>query len=599
MKKTYQFIMMTMTLTMMACSEAGLAEEQQGEQPQELSSPNRQHNGHIIVRDGNGPLTRAMVDNDLSVIFGNGDKIGVFVMSGDNTYMGNIQVTYNSESSEWVPSSQIPYSTTYTYYAYYPYDAGFANAEDITPSASTAASFFSNYRRRLNFWSSDQSTLEKLMACDFMVAKGEVTEGTGANDGSVVFTMEHEMALFQLELNGRPNVARTARNSRITYTTQNDYSWTNVKENTNLVDYITMPASTTFYGNKPCLVNGSYLFLAPPQQNTTITTYQDASSAGSGYWTVTLKAPAGRYIHKQVMTDETSYTVDYVEEERYYTMAVGDILGSDGSLWKTTDASSKGQNAEPIGLVFRIGYDDDTFKHGLVLGLKDVGTSLAWSTNETTTATSTLDPLWDTGSNALPITMYQYMSHSNGETFSINDDSYTTQSGQNGLANTIAILAATANDRTQVPVFNALSSYALPTFTGSSIWFIPSISEMITMVGALGNLNTENIDKPTTTTSYKGFWYSQSDGTAIRDALNSRLANSGAASYDAFVGISSVQGCYWSSTEFNNTVAFSMHLSSTGGSTSVTGGLFRFWANDTYSIKTRSTSFRARACIAF
>lgn len=579
-----------------ACSEADLtrtAPQQERPKPK----------GSIIVKDGSNLPTRAIMNNDMSVVFNDGDKIGLFVMSGTDVILSNVEVTYNGATSEWEPARQITYSSSLAYFAYYPYAPGLSGSEDITPSATAANMFFSNYRRRLCFWSSDQSTLDKLLACDFMVAKGEVTEGNTINEGSILFTMEHQMALFQLELNGRPNVARTARNSRITYTTQNGYQWTNVRQNTLTTDYVTLPASTNFYGNTPCLINGSYLFLAPPGQNTTITTYRDeATSAGTGHWTVTLKAPAGHYVHKQVITDETSFTQDNVEEDRYYTMAIGDILGSDGSIWKTIDASSRGQNAEPVALIFRLSYDHDMFKHGLALGLRDASNSLAWSDNATTTTTSTLSPQW--AGEVPPTVIYQYFASANGASFEVGDETVTILTGQNGLANTNAIRAATADDLDRVPVFKALSSYPLTTPANTSGWFIPSASEMVAMMEVLGNMSPDNIQAKTANTTLRNFYFSADMATTIRETLNAKLTGSGSASYDEFVGGGSVQGRYWTSTEFSPATVVTVHFgSNTNSSGTATNGTLRIWASDTFSpktmIKTSTYEPHARACIAF
>lgn len=141
------------------------------------------------------PETKATTNVSYLTKFGEGDEIGVYVVSsleGNQILLNNEKLTYSS--SGW--TGDLRYKKiegdSPKFFAYYPYD-GSISAEKITASAENAEDFFATYLTNIEL-PTDQSDAGKYSKADIMVGDG-VLAGT-----ALTFGMKHQMALVVVEL---------------------------------------------------------------------------------------------------------------------------------------------------------------------------------------------------------------------------------------------------------------------------------------------------------------------------------------------------------------------------------------------------------------
>ncbi len=150
--------------------------------------------GRLVIRvtddhEGDSIVTRVAFAGFRST-FEDGDRIGVYAVSGTTHYADNVCYTYNAALDEWVTTSPLEYNEDLTYYAYFPYiDAPYAM--DYSGEATTDAVFAAFIADAGDkFHMADQSTKWAFDASNLMVAKGR-----NMGDTEVAFAMARQKGL--------------------------------------------------------------------------------------------------------------------------------------------------------------------------------------------------------------------------------------------------------------------------------------------------------------------------------------------------------------------------------------------------------------------
>lgn len=281
---------------------------------------------------------------------------------------------------------------------------------------------------------------------------------------------------------------------------------------------------------------------------------------------------------------------------------VGDILYNDGTFLNQTDAANYSGSATPVGIVFHLFTDDElssgnygTYKHGLVMALKDASTGTAWGTTFTGLSQLTLTT---TATDENPLTgtalATQYRT-------SATELKNLGTIGNCGLVNWNAVQTAgvgTGNAFAAVATFQTNNP-----ITGLTVsdWYLPSIGELYKMCYSLGELETSYLNTTNATWGNANLtagdhgrtWYwtpwgmyytngvsgAGNAGVAdlVRTKINDKLQAAGNGNWDAFEG--GLQGVggggitagsstsdvnYWSSSEWSSTHAFDLRFDSNG-----------------------------------
>lgn len=290
----------------------------------------------------------------------------------------------------------------------------------------------------------------------------------------------------------------------------------------------------------------------------------------------------------------------YTDQENI--VKVGDILYNDGTFLNQTDAASYSGSAVPVGIVFHLFTADElssgnygTYKHGLVMALKDASTGTAWGTTFTGLSQLTLTT---TATDENPLTGTALATQYRTSATELKNLGTT---GNCGLVNWNAVQTAgigTGNAFEAVANFQTSNS-----ITGLTVsdWYLPSIGELYKMCYSLGELETSTLNTTDATwgnanltagthnrtwnwTPWGMFYTNGATGAGsagvadlVRTNINDKLSAAGTGNWDAFEGGlqgvggggitagASVQGViYWSSSEWSATHALNLYFSSGG-----------------------------------
>lgn len=294
---------------------------------------------------------------------------GLYVVNEDRKIIAaNVQLTYNGTSWSLPAGSKLKFSPKYSYFVYYPYQktslAGLPAVNTTVSDVSSSTQFFAD---AIATWKSsklaaDQSTPEKLNACDLQIGKASLDE-----DGcSASFKMEHAMGLAILN--------RESKSLDHFYKLKGyeDYTWSN--------------------GSVPTTANGTIsglnLFSTTATQGIMVvapnstTTFTNTSTSSKDEW-INKNVPITINEGNKVYSVEAKLKLQHYDETTY-TMEVGDIYYSDGAITKPGDISAARTNGKtPIGVIGYIGNNKWTESgtgsgyggHALVLCLKNIGSN--------------------------------------------------------------------------------------------------------------------------------------------------------------------------------------------------------------------------------
>ena len=305
--------------------------------------------------------------NQIRKAYAPNTSAGLFVVNEENKVIeANVQLTYNGTSWSLPAGSKLKFSPKYCYFVYYPYQASQTGLPAVNTtvsdvSISSSTQFFAD---AIATWKSsklvaDQSTPEKMNACDLQIGKASLEE-----DGcSVSFKMEHAMGLAEItrEEKAIPHLYKLSIDEK--------YTWTNGETSTT--------ASSSLKDGKVLynITSTKGLFVISPSTPTIF----NSSSTGDDAWkdAVTIVAAADN------VSSNIAYLNTYLDKGTY-TMAVGDIYYNDGAITKPEDISAARTNGKtPIGVIGYIGNNKWTESgtgsgyggHALVMCLKNIGST--------------------------------------------------------------------------------------------------------------------------------------------------------------------------------------------------------------------------------
>ena len=471
---------------------------------------------------------------------------GLFVVNEEKKVIAaNVKLTLSGTSWSLPEGSKLKFSPKYNYFVYYPYQDNLAGLPEVnTPisdvSISSSTQFFTG---AVATWKSkkiaaDQSTLDKMNACDLQIGKASLDE-----DGcSVSFKMEHAMGLAVLN--------RESKSLDHFYKLQGyeDYTWSNGS------------VPTTANGT---ISSGQKLFSTTATQgimvvapNSTVTFTN--TSTGKDEWktkSVPIKINEGN----KAYSGEAKLKLQHYDETTY-TMEVGDIYYSDGAM--THQSEDLASDKTPIGIVGYLGNNYWTEKgvsgkggHALVMCLKTIG-----SIGSTVKAQEVYKNEGNGEKVAAYIgTGYAWNSSSNSDAGRIKVNSKSllvnsyNQTYGSGYTETAALIKKWGPDA--AAAYQAKNYKTLPAnSTKCTGWFLPTAGQFYAVMTTLGTPFSSDWtgiwDGNTSTHPNQGFF---SNMTTVTTNVNNKLKKVGDTKYTEFFGV--VNTWAWTSSEFSASLA--------------------------------------------
>ena len=266
----------------------------------------------------------AFTSEKLKSSYASGDTIGMYVVDKYNKVIEeNLKFTYNGSKWTVEPGKKFKGFPQYNYFVYYPYQSeGLPGApakgtEATEENVASADNFFAN---AIDTWknnkiTADQSTLDKMNACDLQIGKASLDE-----DGcSVSFKMEHAMGLAVLNLESK-NIAMTRRFKNNKYTFYYpDLPGRETTEPTKDTDYTddatkqSVSASTNFSGYIPFRASTTanrYLQIVKPSTNISFKASDESGKPRTAWGTLThytFNVAKNTVMSKEIKTDADFY----------------------------------------------------------------------------------------------------------------------------------------------------------------------------------------------------------------------------------------------------------------------------------------------------
>ena len=457
---------------------------------------------------------------------------GLFVVNEENKVIAaNVKLTLSGTSWSLPAGSKLKFSPKYNYFVYYPYQDNLAGLPVVnnTPisdvSISSSTQFFAD---AIATWKKskiapDQSTLEKMNACDLQIGKASLDE-----DGcSVSFEMEHAMGLAEIVL------GKNKFTDRICYLVGYE-------------EYPTWKGTTTSYASSSIknhtmygIADHRYVSIVKPGENSFM------SATDKDAWEKEVKlSPAAN----EVKTG-TAYSSNINQNTPHaYTLAVGDIYYSDGAISHQEDDLISTSERIPIGIVGYITMNGDgnywTEKgvsgkggHALVMCLKtiestgktSIGTTYAWYSSNIDAGRTKLN------SKSLLVNSYN-------------------QSYGSGYTETDALIKKWG----PAAAYHAQNYKTLPANSSKCTgWFLPTAGQYYAVMTTLGAPFSDDwtgiFDGNTTTHPNLGFF---SNMTIVTKNINIKLKKVGDSNHTEFFG--DINTFAWTSSEFSSMHAVSI-----------------------------------------
>ena len=464
--------------------------------------------------------------NQIRTAYASNTSAGLFVVNEDRKIIAaNVQLTYNGTSWSLPAGSKLKFSPKYNYFVYYPYQdqpslAGLpvVNTTVSEVSISSSTQFFAD---AIAYWKShkidtDQSTKEKMNACDLQIGKASLDE-----DGCRVnFKMEHAMGLAVLNRESKSVPKHYILSGYPSYT------WDNGK--TTLIPSATLSNSQKLYAT----TNTQGVKVIPPSAAFPFSSTSTGNDAWSGNVNITAAANG---------VGTGTATIKATKVDYNYTMAVGDIYYSDGAMTHQSEALASGKT--PIGIVGYLGNNYWTEKgvsgkggHALVMCLKTIGS---------------------TGKTSIGTKYAWYSSNINAGRTKVNSKSLLVKSCNetygSGYTETNELIKLW--DQKAAAAYQAQNYKTLPANSSKCTgWFLPTAGQyyaVMTNLGATFSSDWTGIwDGNTSTHKNKGFFNNMK---TVTTNINDKLKTVGDSNYTEFFG--SVNTWAWTSSEFSSTAA--------------------------------------------
>ena len=287
----------------------------------EIASTAQEYITISVVKDG---ITKATTSGGTTAL-SSGDALGLYALDASGKVVAaNIKFIYSGSS--WSSTTPVPWSSSYKYYAYFPYQSSPTGGPTVgsTFSSTGADDVFASL---ISSWTpkTDQSSMDNFIASDLCAALG-----TASSSKNVSFVLKHKMGLVQ-------------GTGSATYRLTKGDAYT-----------FTVPNKPTFSGNIPYSNNGTYYYIVKPNS---------ATSLGG----LSLTVEGGKSL-------TTAWTAT-----KDFTLTLGDVIYSDGTISHQSDALITDKT--PIGVVVYVSDDTNANNskvlegktHGLVLYKSSLG----------------------------------------------------------------------------------------------------------------------------------------------------------------------------------------------------------------------------------
>lgn len=403
----------------------------------------------ITVTDGGYvsavPLEGRTVTDGYSTTFTDGDVIGVFTVVNGQIKQNNVGMIYSSDINGWAGLLKKEADSGVKYFAYYPWRKDLKGQVD--PSAENAEGFFAGVVKEWEL-PTDQGNYKKYTSADLMTAQGTVSD-----NGTLEFTMQHQMGLVIIQM------------------PMTKYVFSNTDPQ--LGDYFVPAAETSFNYFDPCMMfDGTYRYLIKPRHETAFSgSYKKDGTTHSFSASPTLSP--GTY--KKYNVDGGTVT------EIEHTLQVGDYLMKDGSLIAEGTVLGDDQKAMCLGIVFWVGNPTETdltlktdfpnCMHGLACSLRD-GNNVPWQYNNNN-HTQTVQH-WVAANST------EFMNMATGGKA---EDNLNRIQGYNNTKAMEFFNSSSENSSYKLEIALHLNSfksdYPTPLFTSG--WYIPSVKELFIM----------------------------------------------------------------------------------------------------------------------
>ena len=447
---------------------------------------------------------------------------GLFVVNEEKKVIdANIKLTLSGTSWSLPAGSKLKFSPKYCYFVYYPYQASLTGLPTVNTtvsdvSISSSTQFFAD---AIATWKSrkiatDQSTLEKMNACDLQIGKALLDE-----DGcSVSFKMEHAMGLAEITLG-----AKTFDNN---YYLSNypSYTWKN--------------GTTTFHAYAGIsgyslykVADYRYVALVKPDIKTD---FSCSSTTDADSWTgkVSVK-PAANGVDRVTATSmRTSWP------NISYTMEVGDIYYNNGGITKPTKdeiAAARKNGLTTIGIIGYLGNDFWTESntgsgyggHALVMCLKTVGSEGRFSIG--------------IGKQWYPQNIFV------GNISDCYIDSHAKiLDSKNNLLGSGYYLTKDLQSFPNAYAAQAVKEYNKTILPKSTGWFLPSAGQVYALISSLGGVTQWESDE---------FWsfFIHNNSHEVTQRIDDFLSKVGESSYTDFFCNNNT--CNWTSSQYSSSDA--------------------------------------------
>ena len=481
--------------------------------------------------------------NQIRTAYASNTSAGLFVVNEEKKVIAaNVQLTYNGTSWSLPADSKLKFSPKYSYFVYYPYQASLAGLPAVNTTVSDVSSSPQFFTDAVATWKSskitaDQSTLDKMNACDLQIGKALLNE-----DGCKVnFAMEHAMGLAVLN--------RETKSLDHFYKLKGyeDYTWSNGSVPTTAngtISGLNLFSTTATQG----------IMIVVPSSTATFTN----TSTGKDEWinkSVSITINEGN----KVYSGEAKLKLQHYDETTY-TMEVGDIYYSDGAM--THQSEDLASDKTPIGIVGYLGNNYWTEKgvsgkggHALVMCLKTIG-----SIGSTVEAQEVYKNEGNGEKVAAYIgTGYAWNSSSNSDAGRIKVNSKSllvnsyNQTYGSGYTETAALIKKWGPDA--AAAYQAKNYKTLPAnSTKCTGWFLPTAGQFYAVMTTLGKPFSSDWtgiwDGNTSTHPNQGFF---SNMTTVTTNVNNKLKKVGDTKYTEFFGV--VNTWAWTSSEFSASLA--------------------------------------------
>lgn len=498
--------------------------------------------------------------NPLKSAYANGDKMGLFVVDDSKKVIAsNVQLSYNGSAWSLPSGSKQKFSPKYSYFVYYPYQSSLTGLPAQGASVSDVSSAKAFFSSAISTWSSsklapDQSTLDKMNACDLQIGMGSLT-----SDGTKIqfAANTHAMGLADITL-GSKTVPNTYHLS-----TYSEYTWTH---GTTTIHAVASVSGRNLYK----VADYHYVTIVKPGQ---ATSFSCGSTSDADAWTeAVLVSPADNAIDKGTATSKrTAISIAH-------TLAVGDIYYSDGALSSQSESLLSGKT--PVGIVGYVGENYWTEKqlkssnkggHALVMCLKTIGS---------------------TGTTSIGTGYAWYSSNTDAGRPKVNSKALLTGSknqiygsGFNETKELITKWSTAAAAAYHAKHYTELSASS----SKCSGWFLPTAGQYYAVMTNLGAPFSDDWtgiwDGNTSTHPKLGFFDNM---YTVTTNINNKLKKVGDSNYTEFFG--DINTWAWTSSEYSSTYAVGVDSGVDDGKGS---GSVRFFLNG------KTTQIPVRPFLAF